>query len=353
MPACRCQAGWGVTGPEERGRRGGWLTNWFAGGLLVWTAPVSRSSAAWGAELGADPLAGSLSTRQRAAGLVQQLSREKVCAYCFPCGCQRHKGSVGVGGRLVESNCASGRKSESPTTFASTLIFHCYSEYDNIQSITQRVNSIFWLDSPELGLIVNGGFSDYHANIIWVLDYSLDMHTVPFRRCLTMAFLPQFVTQIFLAVYDQCVAGGRDANTEERPTFLSRGRTCLLLNIMKELDINRFSRNTNLFKMEAEFVNWLNVNGNISGMCIFIWQQLCENMVIFKIKEKEELFCTCKQKSGSQKKWVCLCETWKYNRAFMAAWKETDFLAVAKQTLSQAMAQSLLCHACATTLHLQ
>lgn len=47
----------------------------------------------FGLNLGTEPLAGSLSTRQHAAGLVQQLSGEKVCVYCFPCGCQTHKGS--------------------------------------------------------------------------------------------------------------------------------------------------------------------------------------------------------------------------------------------------------------------
>lgn len=76
----------------EEGRQAGWLTNWFAGGLLVWTVPVSCSSRAFGPELGTEPLAGSLSTRQRAAGLAQWLSGEKVCVYCFPCGCQETRG---------------------------------------------------------------------------------------------------------------------------------------------------------------------------------------------------------------------------------------------------------------------
>lgn len=47
----------------------------------------------FGPDLGTEPLAGSLSIRQHAAGLIQQLSGEKVCVYCFPCGCQTHKGS--------------------------------------------------------------------------------------------------------------------------------------------------------------------------------------------------------------------------------------------------------------------
>lgn len=47
----------------------------------------------FGPDLGTEPLAGSLSTRQHAAGLAQQLSGEKVYVYCFPCGCQTHKGS--------------------------------------------------------------------------------------------------------------------------------------------------------------------------------------------------------------------------------------------------------------------
>lgn len=82
--AWRCQACWGLMCLEE-GRQAGWLTNWFAGRLLVWTVPVSRSSRAFGPELGTAPLAGSLSTRQRAAGLAQQLSGEKVCVFIvFP-----------------------------------------------------------------------------------------------------------------------------------------------------------------------------------------------------------------------------------------------------------------------------
>lgn len=92
------------------GRQTGWLTNWFAGGLLVST--VSRSSGAFGPELGAEPLAGSLSTRQRAAGLVQQLSGEKVCIYCFPCGCQTHRGSKRETGEGREDICAEGRETE-------------------------------------------------------------------------------------------------------------------------------------------------------------------------------------------------------------------------------------------------
>lgn len=51
-------------------------------------------------ELGAEPQAGALSTRQRAAGLVQQLSEEKVCVYCFPSGCQRHKSRERGGSEL-------------------------------------------------------------------------------------------------------------------------------------------------------------------------------------------------------------------------------------------------------------
>lgn len=63
----------------------GWLTNWFAGRLLVLTVPVSRSSRrAFGPELGTEPLASSLSTRQRAAGIVQQLSVEKCVFIVFP-----------------------------------------------------------------------------------------------------------------------------------------------------------------------------------------------------------------------------------------------------------------------------
>lgn len=35
---CRCQACWGVMCLKE-GSQAGWLTNWFAGGLLVWKRP--------------------------------------------------------------------------------------------------------------------------------------------------------------------------------------------------------------------------------------------------------------------------------------------------------------------------
>lgn len=67
-----------------------WLTGLLAGCLseqsqsVIVVEPLAP-------ELGAEPQAGALSTRQRAAGLVRQLSEEKVCVYCFPSGCQRHK----------------------------------------------------------------------------------------------------------------------------------------------------------------------------------------------------------------------------------------------------------------------
>lgn len=71
-----------------------WLTGLLAGCLseqsqsVIVVEPLAP-------ELGAVPQAGALSTRQRAAGLVQQLSEEKVCVYCFPSGCQRHKSRKG------------------------------------------------------------------------------------------------------------------------------------------------------------------------------------------------------------------------------------------------------------------
>lgn len=63
---------------------GGWL-NWFSGSseapqLLVVVEPF----------LGSEPPAGRQSV-STAAGLVRQLSGEKVCVYCSPCGCQTHK----------------------------------------------------------------------------------------------------------------------------------------------------------------------------------------------------------------------------------------------------------------------
>lgn len=71
----------------EEVRQVGRLSNCFTGGLLVSFIPV-RVVVSVGPELGTEPPAGSLSTRQHAAGVVHQLSGGKV-RVCFPRGCMR------------------------------------------------------------------------------------------------------------------------------------------------------------------------------------------------------------------------------------------------------------------------
>lgn len=66
----------------EEVRQVGRLTNCFTGGLLVSFVPVIVVVSV-SPELGTEPLSGSLSTRQHAAGVVHQLSGGKV-RVCFP-----------------------------------------------------------------------------------------------------------------------------------------------------------------------------------------------------------------------------------------------------------------------------
>lgn len=72
---------WGLMCLEE-GRQVGWLTNWFAGGLLVWTVPVSRSSGAFWPRAGRwatgrQPVNKAACRRPRTAALW----RECVCLF--------------------------------------------------------------------------------------------------------------------------------------------------------------------------------------------------------------------------------------------------------------------------------
>lgn len=149
---------------RKEGRQAGRLTNWFAGGLLVWTAPVSHSSSrAFGPELGTEPLASSLSTRQRAAGLVQQLSGETVCVYCFPCGCQRHKGSRG--GREKIYVPREGRPSEWMSQKVSVYVW---------ASACERMNKC---DTVWVQLVCGGKLHEVCLLACWLLVCSLLVDT--------------------------------------------------------------------------------------------------------------------------------------------------------------------------------